>query len=210
MNFLFVGVQASGKGTQAKIVAEKLNLCHISTGDILRAATGELKELADAYIKKGKLVPSKIIIRILKERIKRPDCKNGIILDGFPRNLEQAEHLEEIMQIDNVFEIRITDETAKKRLMGRWNCKKCNISYNTITCPKPKKDHICDVCGSGLYQREDDKDEETIKKRLEIYHQDTEPILKKYKEKLISINGKQSIEKITNDILESLKLNPRQ
>jgi adenylate kinase len=204
MIILFVGVQASGKGTQAKIIAEKKGFAHISTGDLLRDAKGELKKLADSAILQGALVPSKIIISLLKERLKQPDCKKGVILDGFPRNLEQAEDLEKIGKVDKIFEIYISDETAKKRLMGRWNCSKCKTSYNIITAPKPKKDKICDKCQILLFQRDDDKDEKAIEKRIAIYHEETEPILKKYQDRVIKINGEQSIEKITEDILKKL------
>ena len=142
--------------------------------------------------------------RPLLERIKQPDCKNGIILDGYPRNLRQAEELEKITKIDKIFEIDISDETAKKRLMGRWNCKKCGIAYNVVTEPKPKNDHICDNCNIPLFQREDDVNETAIAKRLQIYHEETMPILKKFKNKVVKINGEQSIEKITEAILKNI------
>jgi adenylate kinase len=204
MIILFIGAQASGKGTQAKILAQKKGLAHISTGDLLRAATGSLKQEIDSYTTNGKLVPDELILKLLKERMKQPDCKNGIILDGYPRNLKQAEELEKIEKISKIFEIYVSDETAKRRLMGRWNCKKCGLSYNIITAPKPKKEGMCDSCNIPLYQREDDKDEKAIEKRLSIYHEETEPIINKYKDKVIRINGEQSIEKITEDLLKKL------
>lgn len=202
VNLIFVGPQGSGKGTQAKIIAKKLGITHISTGDLLRASTGKLRKLADSYIHKGELVPSKVMIEILKQRLEKSDCKEGFILDGFPRTIEQAEDLEKITKIDLILEIDISDGTAVKRLQGRWNCKKCNIAYNIVTCPKPKKLDVCDVCGAKLYQREDDANEDAIKKRLKIYHEDTEPMLKKYP--FVKINGEQSIEKITKDILKEI------
>jgi len=180
MILLFVGPQGSGKGTQAKIISKKLNLCHISTGNLLREISGKLKQEIDSYINNGKLVPDELIIKILKQRIKKEDCKNGIILDGFPRTLEQARDLDKILKIGKVIEISISDEEAIKRLKGRWNCKKCGIAYNLVTSPKPKQDKKCDNCGSALYQRADDINEEAIKKRLAIYHEGTEPILEKY------------------------------
>ena len=125
MILLFVGAQGSGKGTQAKIISKELNLCHISTGDLLRGTDGKLKEEIDSYINKGQLVPDKMIVKILKQRIKKEDYKNGFILDGFPRNLQQAEEFEKIGKIDKVIEISISDKEAIKRLKGRWNCKKC-------------------------------------------------------------------------------------
>jgi adenylate kinase len=205
MIILFVGPQASGKGTQAKIVAEKKGFAHVSTGDLLRNARGDLKKLADNYIKEGKLVPSNIMISILKERLKKSDCELGVILDGFPRTLNQAEDLEKIAEIDKVFEISISDDTAKKRLMGRWNCKQCGKSYNLVTQPRPKEDKLCDVCNIPLFQRDDDKDENAIDERLRIYHFDTEPILKRYGNKVIRIDGERSIGEITEDILENLE-----
>ena len=204
MIILFVGPQGSGKGTQAKIISKKLGFCHVSTGDLLRETTGELKKLADFYIKEGNLVPSKIMIRMLKERIKKQDCEKGIILDGFPRTLEQADDLDEIMRVDKIFEISISNEEAIKRLTGRWNCKKCGIMYNIFTSPKPKQDKICDKCGEELYQRGDDANKDAIEKRLGIYHNETEPILERHKDSVIKINGEQSIEKITEDILKKL------
>ena len=109
-----------------------------------------------------------------------------------------------VLMIDKIFEIHISDETAEKRLVGRWNCKKCGIAYNIITSPKPKQKGICDVCGSSLFQRDDDTNHESIQKRLNIYHKDTQPVLEKYRNKVIKINGEQTIEKITQDILKKL------
>jgi len=204
MLILFIGPQASGKGTQAEIIAQKKGFVHISTGDLLRVAQGKLKEKVDSYINEGKLVPDELILEILKHRMNQPDCKKGIILDGFPRNLEQARDLEKIAKIDKIFEISISDKTAKKRLMGRWNCPRCKTAYNIITEPKPKKDKICDICNIPLFQREDDKNEKAINKRLKIYHEETEPILEKFKNKVIKINAEQKIEKIREDILTKL------
>ena len=203
MRIVLIGVQASGKGTQAKVLSEMLNIPHISTGDLLRNAKGELRKQVDEYMLKGQLVPNKLMIEILKERISKPDCKKGFILDGFPRNLNQADELEKQIEIDKYIEIFITDEEAVKRLSGRWNCNNCGIAYNIVTAPKPKEYGKCDKCNGELSQREDDK-EEAIKKRLEIYHTETEPIIEKYN--IIRINGKQKIEKVTHDILEKLDI----
>ncbi len=160
--------------------------------------------MADSYIEKGNLVPSKIMIRILRERIKEDDCKKGIILDGFPRTLEQDNDLNEILKVDKIFEISISDEEAIKRLTGRWNCKKCEIMYNIFTSPRPKQDKICDKCGEDLSQRWDDANKAAIEKRLKIYHNETEPMLEKYKNSIIKINGEQSIEKIKEEIMKKL------
>jgi len=205
MKILFVGPQGSGKGTQAKIISKKLGIAHLSMGDLLRATKGMLREKVDSFINKGELVPTELTIEIIKKRIKESDCKNGFILDGFPRNLEQAEIVDSFIEIEKVFEIDISDDEAVKRLNKRWMCKNCNIGYNVLTSPKPKKQGICDKCGSPLYQREDDKDVEAIKNRLKIYHKETELILKRYKDKVIKINGEQTIEKITEDILTKLR-----
>lgn len=202
MRIVFIGPQGSGKGTQAKIISEKLSIPHISTGDLLRNLEGELKKQVDGYMMKGVLVPDKLMIKILKERISKQDCKNGFILDGFPRNLKQAEELEKEIKIDMYFEIGINDEDAVKRLSGRRNCRNCGAIYNLNTYPKPKSDGICDKCGGELFQREDDK-EEAIKKRLKVYHKDTEQIIKKYK--AVKINGEQEIEKVAQEIQEHLE-----
>jgi len=201
MKLIFIGPQGSGKGTQAKIIAEKLNLKHLSTGDLLRNAQGKLKKEAESYMNSGKLVPDELIIKILKEGLSKPEIKDSFILDGFPRNLEQAEELNKITNIDKIIEISISDEESIKRLSGRWNCKKCGIAYNVITSPKPKEEGKCDKCQESLYQRDDDKPG-AIKQRLRVYHEDTEPILEKYPS--VRINGEQSIKKVTEDILKVL------
>jgi|TARA_B100001971_G_C18249412_1_gene576963 adenylate kinase len=202
MKLIFIGPQGSGKGTQAKIISKVLGIAHISTGDLIRNTEGDLKEEIDSYINKGNLIPDKLILKILSERLKKEDCKNGFILDGFPRNLKQAEDLNELVKIDKIIEIKISDEETVKRLSGRRNCNKCERIYNLKTSPKPKKDNMCDFCESILFQREDDYPE-AIKKRLEIYHKETKPILKKYN--TITIDGNPKIEKITKEILNKIK-----
>jgi adenylate kinase len=201
MRIVFLGPQGSGKGTQAKIISKILNVPHISTGDLLRNEKGDLRNQIDGYILKGHLVPDELIIEILKERISKPDCKKGFILEGFPRNLKQADKLEKSNEIDKYFEIFINDEEAVKRTSGRRNCKNCQAIYNVNTAPKPLVNGKCDKCNGDLFQREDDK-AEAIKKRLEIYHNETEPIVGKYD--IIRINGDQDIEKVTHDILDFL------
>jgi adenylate kinase len=203
MNLLFVGAQGCGKGTQAKIISEKMGIAHLSMGDLLRGVTGNLKKDVDSYVNSGKLVPTKLTVDIISQRIKEKDCQNGFILDGFPRNMEQAKEVDKFINIEKVFEIAISDETGIKRLKGRWNCKKCGIPYNVVTSPKPKKKGICDKCGSLLYQREDDANDDAIKKRLQIYHDETEPLLEHYPS--IKVDGEQPIEQVTKDILDELK-----
>jgi adenylate kinase len=203
MKLLFIGPQGSGKGTQAAIISKHLGIPHISTGDIFRSLTGELKQTVDEIINKGHLVPDELTLKILKQRISQPDCYRGFILDGFPRNINQADSLEKITKIDKVIEINISDKEAIKRLSGRVNCEKCKEGYNLITTPKPKDKNHCDKCGGKLIQRADDN-EDAIKKRLHTYHKETEPILEKYKHITIKINGEQDIEQITKEILEKL------
>lgn len=198
MNLIFVGPQASGKGTQGKIVAEKLGLCHISMGDLLRNVEDEnIKQI----LASGKLVPVELTIKLLNERISKDDFKKGFILDGFPRSLEQAKELDKITRIDQVVEISISDEEAVRRLSGRLTCSKCGAIFNEITNPRPKISGICDKCNGKLYKRADDN-ESAIRKRLEIYHKETEPILKHYPS--VRINGEQSIEKVSEDVLDIL------
>ena len=179
MKLIFVGPQGCGKGTQAKVVADKLDICHISTGDLLRATTGGLKEEVESYTSVGNLVPDELIARILNERVMQDDCENGFILDGFPRNVSQAKELDDIMDIDKVIEISISDDESVRRIGGRRNCGQCGAIWNVNTLPKSTDENKCDNCGGELIQRADDN-EESLRKRLEIYHSETEPILEKY------------------------------
>ncbi|MCF7910051.1 nucleoside monophosphate kinase [Candidatus Pacearchaeota archaeon] len=205
MKLVFIGPPASGKGTQAKIISEKLGLAHISTGDLLRNVSDlELKSKIDFYLKKGELVPDEIILNILKKRLLQKDSQKGFILDGFPRTLKQAELLNKEVEVDKFIGIKLSDEEVIKRLASRLTCKKCGAVYNSITNP-PKQKGVCDICGSSdLVVREDDK-EDSIIERLKIYHKNTEPILKKFH--AIIVNGEQEIEKVTEDILKFLDKN---
>jgi len=203
MKYIFIGKAGSGKGTQAKIIAEKYKIAHISTGDILRSTNGELKKEIDSYINFGKLIPDDLMLKILVKRLEEKDCENGFILDGFPRNIEQAKALDNIIKIDSAFNIEISDEETIKRMKGRWNCKKCGIAYNLVTAPKPKNPEVCDICQEKLTQRKDDTDEEAIKQRLATYHQETSPIIKFYN--TVRVNGEQPIEKVTQDIEKAIK-----
>jgi adenylate kinase len=201
--YLFMGMQGSGKGTQAKIISKELNLCHISTGDLLRETKGKLGEKIHNLINSGNMVSDELILEMIEQRIKQYDCKYGIILDGYPRNVKQAKTLDAKFKVEEVIEIQISDEEAYKRLSGRYNCKECNAGYNIYAQPKPKQKGICDLCKGELYQRKDDNPE-AIKKRIKEYHIKTEPVLDYYKNKLITINGEQPIEKITKEILKKL------
>jgi len=199
-----MGIQGSGKGTQAKAIAKKLELAHISTGDLFRGATGKLRMKLKEIMDSGQLVPNELTLEILKKRITQDDCKNGIILDGFPRNLEQAKYLEKEITINKVVEIKISDKESIKRLSGRFSCQNCKKGYNIYTTPKPQQEQICDNCGGKLIQRADDTPN-AIQKRINTYHEQTEPILEFYKEKLITTNGEKSIEIVKKNILNLLK-----
>lgn len=201
MKLIFVGAQGSGKGTQAKMVAEKFGLCHLSAGDLLRGVTGDLKVEVDGLIDNGKFVPNELIVRILKEKLEDDDCEKGFILDGFPRNVAQVELLREVVDVDKVIEISISDEESVRRISGRKGCAGCGAIYNVNTSPIPEVDGVCDKCGGELLQRKDDN-EEALRKRLAIYHEETEKILEMYDS--FRIDGEQGIEKVFEDILEVL------
>jgi len=202
MNLIFIGPQASGKGTQAKVIASRYKLCHVSTGDLLRNATGEAKAQIDALLKGGNLVPDEVVVSLLKERMTKTDCANGVILDGFPRTLEQAKTLDSFCKIDKVVEISLSDEEAVKRLETRRSCVKCGAVFNTITNP-PKKEGVCDNCNSEIVKRADDE-EKAIRKRLETYHKLTSPVLEYYKNKLVTIDGEQAIAKVSEDVVKAV------
>ena len=201
MNLIFVGPQGSGKGTQAKLIAEKFGFVHISTGDLLRNLQGELRKEAESYMQSGKLVPDEFIIKILKQRLEKPDCQKGVILDGFPRNINQAHELDKITKIRAAINIDISDEEAVKRISGRFSCSKCGEGYNIYTEPKPKVNGICDKCSGKLEQRKDDNPE-AVKIRLKTYHEETTPILKHYN--TVKINGNQGIDKVKQDIEKAI------
>lgn len=199
MRILIFGPQGCGKGTQAKILSERLKVPHISTGDLFRGLTGELKEKVDKIINGGNLVSDKLTLKILNKRISKEDCKEGFILDGFPRNLNQAKELEKISVIDKVLEISIPDGESIKRIAGRRICPSCKAGFNVLTSPKPKIKGVCDFCEEKLVARADDT-EESVKKRLETYHRETEPVLKFYGGKVLKINGLGTIEEIRDRI----------
>jgi len=211
-NIIFVGAPGAGKGTQASVVARKLNLVHISSGDLFRQALEQGTELgkqAKAYMEKGVLVPDEITIQMVMERLSAPDCQNGVILDGFPRNLLQAEALDSALDeqgktIDKVAYIWVSEEELIKRLGGRWLCRQCQAVYNMINSP-PKAEGICDKCGGELYQRPDDKPE-TVKKRLDVYFAETAPLIDYYRrqDKLLETEGEGSVEEVTRKIVSAL------
>ena len=188
MKLVLLGPPGAGKGTQANVLSNKFGVVHVSTGDILREAVKNDRDaglLAKTYMDKGDLVPDEIVLTLVAERLSRNDAKRGFILDGFPRNKNQAIELENRlknsgMKLDMVLYFKTKESTSIERLTGRRICPKCGLNYH-IKNRLPKKDNICDVCGIGLIHRQDDK-VETIKNRLKIYKNQTQPLLKYYKD----------------------------
>lgn len=193
MNLILVGPPGAGKGTQGEILSKRLGVDTISTGAMLRTAIKEQTEigkLAENYINAGQLVPDDVIVSVVKERLSKPDCANGFILDGFPRTTAQAEALTESgVKIDNVLSFEVKDEEIVERLSSRRECSKCGTPYNVVT-KQTKVEGKCDNCGGDLIQRADDNPE-TIQSRLNVYHEQTEPIKAYYESKglLIKIEG---------------------
>lgn len=209
MKLILLGAPGAGKGTQAEILCDRLNIPTISTGNILRAAvkngtpTG-LK--AKAFMDAGKLVPDEVIIGIISERLQEDDCKNGYILDGVPRTIAQAEALEKAgVLFDAVVSIEISDETIMERMGGRRVCESCGASYHVVAVP-PKQEGVCDRCGGKLIQRKDDAPE-TVKSRLDVYHQETEPLKAFYAKRnlLKTVENQSTVEATTAAILKVLE-----
>ena len=186
MNLILLGPPGAGKGTQAAKIIEKYNIPHISTGDIFRENIKngtELGKKAQEYMNKGQLVPDELVVEIATDRLTKDDCKDGFLLDGFPRTVFQAEELDKFLaargsKIDHVLDIEVGREQLMIRLTGRRVCSKCGASFHVVNIP-PKQEGICDVCGGELYQREDDAPE-TVAKRLEVYHKETQPLIDYY------------------------------
>jgi len=207
MNIILLGHPGSGKGTEAKLIQKKYGIPHISTGDIFRAISQKNTELgrrAKELIGAGDFVPDDITIQVVKERLSKYDCKKGLILDGFPRNLNQAKELDKTVKIDKVIHLHIDDETAVKRLSARWQCKKCGIIYGINM--RPRLDNLCDKCKERLYQREDDKPE-LVRKRIEIYHDETTPLIEYYKNKGIysTVDGERGVEEVFEEVCKLLE-----
>ena len=211
MNIVLFGPPGSGKGTQAKLLAERYGVPHISTGDILRGNLNNETKLgleAKTYMDKGELVPDDLLIGLIKDRLSQSDCASGFLLDGYPRTLPQAEALSKILSelgknLDVVLNIDVPDEKLLKRLAGRRMCV-CGASYH-ILFNKPKQEGICDLCGSKLYQRDDDK-EEAILNRLDVYQNQTRPLIDHYTQAgvMLTINGTADIEVVFNGICRML------
>lgn len=214
MRIVLVGPPGAGKGTQAVRLAEKLGVPHISTGDLFRANISrqtELGKLAKSYMDAGNLVPDEVTIAMAKDRMEQPDAENGFLLDGFPRNVSQAEALDELLQgegitLDAVLDLEVPEEEVVKRIAGRRICRNDSSHVFHETYSAPKKEGVCDVCGGELYQRDDDS-EDTVRKRLEVYHTQTEPIIDYYKAQglVVTISSLGPVDEITKRALEALK-----
>ena len=204
MKIIMLGAPRAGKGTQAKMIADKYGVPHISTGDIFRANIKNGTELgmeAKKYMDQGLLVPDELTVRILLDRVAQDDCKNGYVLDGFPRTIPQAEVLDSELtklgdHIDYAINVDVPDENIVKRMSGRRACLTCGATYHIEHVP-PKKEGICDVCGSELVLRDDDKPE-TVKNRLNVYHEQTQPLIDFYTEKgvLKTVDGTVPMEEV--------------
>ena len=214
MYIVLLGAPGAGKGTQAAALTKELKLAHIASGDLFRQALGNGTELglqAKAYMEKGQLVPNEITIKMVLERITAPDCTDGIILDGFPRNVEQAKALDEALKaqkkgIDKAVYIKVAEAELLTRLIGRWICRKCQTPYHEVSSP-PKVKGKCDKCGGELYQRADDNTE-TIKKRLVVFFAETAPLIEYYSKvgKLLEVQGEGSMEDISARIICALEV----
>ncbi len=208
MKISLFGPPGAGKGTQARFIVEEFSIPQISTGDLLRAQVRSGTDLgikAKEYMDRGALVPDEVVIGMLRERISDNDCENGFILDGFPRSLSQAEALKEIVTLDAVINIKVDEEALIRRITGRRMCPDCGATYHIDFAP-PRKEGICDRCSAELYQRDDDR-EETVRKRIEVYRSQTEPLAEFYREEgiLKDIDGNRSIEEISGDIIGFLE-----
>jgi len=209
---IFLGAPGAGKGTQAAKVAQELNLVHIASGDLFRQSIEQGTELsiqAKSYMERGILVPDKITIRMVLERMSAPDCEPGVILDGFPRNLEQAEALDKALArqdkvIDKVVYIKVREQELLRRLSERWICRKCQAPYHTISSP-PQIRGKCDKCGSELYQRPDDT-AQMVKKRLQVYFAQTAPLIDYYTGtgKLLEVDGEGEVDEVRKRIIIAL------
>ena len=205
---VLLGPPGAGKGTQAKKISEKYNVLHISTGEIFRANVKEGTPLglkAKEYMDKGALVPDELVCDLVEDRLTWDDCKNGYLLDGFPRTVYQAEHFDRFLkgrdhELDVVLDIEVPNEAILPRMAGRRVCRGCGASYHVVTHP-PKKEGVCDLCGGELYQREDDS-EETVKARLQVYADQTSPLIEYYTKsgKNAVVDGNRPVEEVFETI----------
>ena len=202
-NIILLGAPGAGKGTQAEKICEHLNIPTISTGNIIREALKsgtEMGKKAQSYLDEGKLVPDDVVIGIVRDRLAQGDCKNGFVLDGFPRTIPQAEALDQMgIVIDKVIDLQVTDEDVIQRMSGRRICEKCGASYH-VQYNKPWVEGVCDKCAGTLIQRKDDHPD-TVKERLKVYHNQTEPLEEYYRKK-----GKLSVVKGQEDVQDTTRL----
>ena len=209
MKLIFLGAPGAGKGTQAEVVSEHLQIPTISTGNIIREALKsgtEMGQKAKEYMDTGRLVPDDVVIGIIQERLAQPDCENGFILDGFPRTIPQAEALDRMgVVIDRVIDIEVADETIAQRVSGRRVCPACGASYH-VEYKKPAVDNVCDRCGDTLIQRKDDHPD-TVRERLRVYHDQTEPLKSYYAAsgKLFIVEGQEDVADTTRLTLAALE-----
>ena len=211
---VLLGPPGAGKGTQAEILSEKLGLAHVSSGDLfpenIKNQT-ELGKLAQTFMDRGDLVPDDLTIAMVRDRLGKPDCAKGALLDGYPRTPAQAEALSKMLKdlggkVDVVPYIRVDEEELVRRLSGRWTCRAEGHIYHEVFNP-PKKSGICDVDGSELYQREDDK-RETVQRRIHVYFEQTAPLIDYYRQEgnLVEVNGAQSIKVVTRDLIAAMPI----
>lgn len=214
MRIVLVGPPGAGKGTQAQYLAKNLSIPHISTGDLFRANISQgtpLGQKAQEYMKAGQLVPDEVTIGMAKDRLDQPDAAEGFLLDGFPRNLNQAEVLDRLLEedsrkIDAVLDLEIPEDEVVKRIAGRRTCRTDSSHTFHVVYSPPKADGVCDVCGGELYQREDDS-EDTVRNRLEVYHRETEPIIDYYKAQglVVTIPALGKVAEVTQRAMEALR-----
>ncbi len=212
MNIILLGAPGAGKGTQAVALVKEKGLAHVASGDLFRDNLGrgtELGKIAKTYMDKGELVPDDVTVKMVLDRIAKPDCTRGFLLDGFPRTIPQAEALDKALiaegkAIDKVVYVKVPDEELVKRLSGRWICRSCQAPFHTVASP-PKVAGKCDHCGGELYQRDDDN-EKTVRNRLGVFMQQTAPLIDYYKKqgKLLEVNGLQSVENVSKEMLAAL------
>ncbi|MFI0965217.1 adenylate kinase [Streptomyces sp. NPDC021080] len=213
MRIVLVGPPGAGKGTQAAFLAKNLAIPHISTGDLFRANISqqtELGKLAKSYMDKGELVPDEVTIAMAKDRMEQPDAEGGFLLDGFPRNVSQAEALDEMlstegMKLDAVLDLEVPEDEVVRRIAGRRICRNDSSHVFHVSYSAPKQEGVCDVCGGELYQRDDDS-EDTVRTRLEVYHTQTEPIIDYYKAQglVVTIPALGKVEDVTARSMEAL------
>ncbi|WP_328943064.1 adenylate kinase [Streptomyces sp. NBC_00250] len=214
MRIVLVGPPGAGKGTQAAFLAKNLDIPHISTGDLFRANISQGTELglkAKAFMDAGDLVPDEVTIGMAKDRMEQPDAANGFLLDGFPRNVAQAEALDvvlkaEDMQLDAVLDLEVPEDEVVKRIAGRRICRNDSAHVFHLTYNAPKTEGVCDVCGGELFQRDDDS-EETVRRRLEVYHTQTEPIIDYYRAQnlVVTISALGKVDEVTAKAMAALK-----